>query len=75
MIQIASQMKIMLAVKPVDFRNKIIDDLARICRTVLQSDPFSGYLFVFLNRSRISMKILCYDGQGFWMCQKKLSEG
>jgi transposase len=74
MIQIAPQMKIMLAVEPVDFR-KGIDGLARLCKTVIKSDPFSGCLFVFLNRGRTSMKILTYDGQGFWMCQKRLSEG
>ena len=60
MIQIAPQMKILLAVEPVDFR-KGIDGLARICKTVIKSDPFSGYLFVFLNRGKTSMKILSYD--------------
>jgi len=74
MIQISPQMKIMLAVEPVDFR-KGIDGLASLCRTILKSDPFSGYLFVFLNRGRTSIKILCYDGQGFWICQKRLSQG
>ncbi len=39
MIQITPQMKIMLAVEPVDFR-KGIDGLARLCRTVFKSDPF-----------------------------------
>ena len=44
-------MKILLAVEPVDFR-KGIDGMAALCRTVLKSDPFSGCLFVFLNRRR-----------------------
>jgi transposase len=74
MIQITPQMRILLAVEPVDFR-KGIDGLTRLCRTMLKSDPFSGGLFVFLNRGRTSIKILCYDGQGFWVCQKRLSEG
>ncbi|MCP4115753.1 MAG: IS66 family insertion sequence element accessory protein TnpB [Desulfobacteraceae bacterium] len=74
MIQITPHMKILLAVEPVDFR-KGIDGLAALCRTVLKSDPFSGCLFVFLNRRRTAIKILCYDGQGFWMCQKRLSQG
>ncbi len=60
MIQITPQMKILLAVEPVDFR-KGIDGLAHICKTVIKSDPFSGYLFVFLNRGRTSMKIISYD--------------
>ncbi len=74
MIQITPHMKILLAVKPVDFR-KGIDGLAMLCRTVLQSDPFSGCVFVFLNKGRTSIKILMYDGQGYWMCQKRLSQG
>ena len=66
MIQITPHMKILLAVEPVDFR-KGIDGLAMLCRTVLQSDPFSGCVFVFLNKGRTSIKILMYDGQGYWM--------
>jgi transposase len=41
----------------------------------MESDPFSGYVFVFRNRRRTSIKILMYDGQGFWLCQKRLSSG
>jgi transposase len=41
----------------------------------MESDPFSGYVFVFRNKGRTSIKILMYDGQGFWLCQKRLSKG
>ena len=74
MIQISPQMRILACIKPVDFR-KGIDGLSRICRQVLDADPFSGTLFVFFNRQRTTIKILCYDGQGFWLCQKRLSSG
>lgn len=74
MIQITPQMRILVAVEPADFR-KGIDGLARLCRQVLQSDPFSGALFVFRNRRGKAIKILAYDGQGFWLCQKRLSQG
>jgi len=74
MIQIVPQMRILLAVEAVDFR-KGIDGLAAVCRNTIGSDPFSGYLFVFRNRRRTSIKILMYDGQGFWLCQKRLSKG
>ena len=74
MIQISPQMRILVAVKPVDFR-KGIDGLACICRSVLKSDPFSGYVFVFRNRRGTAIKILVYDGQGYWLCQKRLSSG
>jgi transposase len=73
MIQIAPQMRILLAIEPVDFR-KGIDGLAGICRR-LELDPFNGYLFVFRNKSGTSIKIISYDGQGYWICQKRLSKG
>ncbi|CCK80236.1 transposase, IS66 family Orf2 [Desulfobacula toluolica Tol2] len=63
MIQVTPHMRIFLAVEPVDFR-KGIDTLAALCRTTLKCDPFSGCMFVFLNRRRTAIKILCYDGQG-----------
>ena len=74
MIQITPQMRILLAVEPADFRNGI-DGLARLCRTALKSDPFSGAVFVFRNKKATALKILTYDGQGFWICQKRLSKG
>ena len=74
MIQITPQMRIMLAVEAVDFR-KGIDGLARSCREVLKADPFSGHVFVFRNKRGTSIKVLMYDGQGFWLCQKRLSKG
>src|SRR3974377_1160221 len=73
MIQITPQMRILLAVDPVDFR-KGIDGLAGSVK-LLELDPFSGYLFVFRNRRGTSIKVITYDGQGFWCCQKRLSKG
>jgi transposase len=73
MIQVTPQMRILLAVEPVDFR-KGIDGLAGICKS-LHLDPFSGYLFVFRSRSGMSIKVISYDSQGFWLCQKRLSKG
>lgn len=74
MIQITPQMRILLAVEPADFR-KGIDGLAQLCRQRLQNDPLGGAMFVFANRRRSALKILVYDGQGFWLCQKRLSQG
>jgi transposase len=73
MIQVTPQMRILVAVEPVDFR-KGIDGLAGICRS-LHLDPFSGCLFVFRSRSGASLRILAYDSQGYWLCQKRLSKG
>ena len=74
MIQITAQTRILVAVQPADFR-KGIDGLARLCQQALRADPFSGALFVFRNRNGKSIKILGYDGQGYWLCQKRLSQG
>ena len=74
MIQITPHMRILVAVEPIDFRAGI-DRLVGACRQRLEADPFSGALFVFCNRARTAIKILTYDGQGYWMCQKRLSSG
>jgi hypothetical protein len=71
MIQIAPQMRVVAAIEPADFRRGI-DGLARLCKEVLKHDPFNGWVFVFRNRSATAMKILVYDGQGFWLCHKKM---
>jgi len=74
MIQVTPQMKILVAVKPADFR-KGIDGIARLCREALSADPFSGTVFVFRNRRATGLKLLLYDGQGFWLSYKRLSSG
>ena len=74
MIQITPQMRVRVAVEAADFR-KGIDGLARLCRESLAADPFAGAVFVFRNRRRTAIKLLAYDGQGFWLCHKRLSRG
>jgi transposase len=74
MIQLTPQMRILLAVAPQDFR-KGTDGLARVCREALQADPMGGALFVFRNRRGSALRLLLYDGQGFWLMQKRLSAG
>ena len=74
MIQVTPQMRILVAVEPVDFRCGI-DGLARICDAVLGTDPFSGIVVVFRNRRGTAIKLLTYDSQGFWLAHKRLSTG
>ncbi len=74
MIQITPHMRILLCIEPADFR-KGIDGLSGLCRKWLKSNPFSGTVFVFRNRRGTALKILIYDGQGYWLCQKRLSKG
>jgi transposase len=73
-IQTSPTLRILVATEPVDFR-KGIDGLAGICRKQLQQDPMTGCAFVFRNRKGTAIKILLYDGQGYWLCQKRLSSG
>ena len=74
MIQITPHLRILVAVEAVDGR-KGIDSLAQLCRERLNSDPFSGCLFIFRSRSGKAIRILTYDGQGFWIATKRLSKG
>jgi len=57
MIQITAQMRVLVAIEPVDGR-KGIDSLARLCQEKLAEDPFSGCVFVF--RSRIGKRRVSY---------------
>jgi transposase len=74
MIQLVPQLRILLACKPVDFRAGI-DALAALCKRELQEDPFSGALFVFRNRRGTSLRLLVYDGLGFWLVTRRFSQG
>lgn len=64
MIQITAQMRVLVAIEPVDGR-KGIDSLARLCQERLAEDPFSGCVFVFRSRSGTAIRLLTYDGQGY----------
>ena len=74
MIQIAPQFRILVAIEAVDGR-KGIDALAQLCREKLEADPFSGCVFIFRTRRQTAIKLLAYDGQGFWLATKRLSKG
>jgi transposase len=74
MIQITPQMRVLVAIEAVDFRNGV-DALARLCQEHLRADRFSGWPFVFRSRGATAIKVLVDDGQGFWLAQKRLSSG
>ena len=68
------RLRILVAVESIDAR-KGIDSLVQLCREKLDADPFSGCLFIFRSRRGTAIKLLAYDGQGFWLCHKRLSQG
>ena len=74
MIGLPDGVRIHLAAGRTDLR-KGIDGLAAQIQTVLREDPFSGHLFIFRGRSTHTIKILTYDGSGFLLLQKRLTQG
>jgi transposase len=74
MIQLSPHSRIFLAIEPVDFR-KGIDGLGAVCRQRLGDNPLEGAVYVFRNRAGTALKLLFYDGQGYWLCMKRLSAG
>jgi len=59
---------------PTDMR-KSINGLTVMVSESLSLDPFSESLFVFCNKNRNRLKILEWDGDGFWLYFKRLERG
>jgi transposase len=74
MLQITPHHQLFMAIKPVDFRNGI-DGLKALCQRQWSINPLHGYVFIFRNRSGTAVKLLTFDGNGFWLCQKRFSTG
>ena len=74
LIQISPQVRILVAIEAIDGR-KGLDALTQLCREKLAADPFSGYLFIFRTRRGTAIRLLQFDGQGFWIATKRLSKG
>lgn len=74
MIQVTPQHHLYVWVQAIDFRVGI-DSLVGFCRKTVQQNPFSGALFAFRNRKGSAVKLLTYDGTGFWLMHKRFSKG
>jgi transposase len=66
--------KVYLAVGATDLR-KGFDGLYGLAREALGLEPLSGHLALFCNRQRNRLKILFWDGNGLWVCAKRLEKG
>ena len=74
MIQVPANAAVVVMHEPISFHNGI-EGTAAVARTVLQREPMDGALFVFRNKRGHMLRILYYDGGGYWLCTKRLSKG
>jgi len=74
MFLLSPQTKVFLARQVTDMR-KSFRGLLALTEAALRQDPVSGHLFVFVNRRRDLLKILHWDGSGFWIWYRRLERG
>jgi transposase len=66
--------QIWMVVDPVDMRRGI-DGLSLLVQQTLGHSPCAGSAFVFCNRAGNRIKILLWDGNGVWLCHRRLHQG
>jgi transposase len=63
-----------LALEPVDMRLGIDGLSSRIVQQLGKS-PCDGHAYAFTNRARNRLKLVVWDGNGVWLCQRRLHQG
>ena len=71
MLDLAGGTTVYLSCGVTDLR-KSYNGLAAIIKLKFHLDPYSRCMFAFCNRRRTSIKILQWDGSGFWILMKRL---
>lgn len=66
--------QIWLSVAPVDMRRGL-DGLSAIVQQSLGHAPCAGAAFIFRNRAGNRLRVLLWDGNGVWLCQRRLHQG
>jgi transposase len=74
MLSFNRRTKIFVSKEPTDMRASY-DTLFSKAKGVLNQDPFSGHLFLFINSRRTSIKCLYYDGTGLVIVSKRMERG
>lgn len=65
---------VQLVLEPVDGRLGA-DGLSQLVQHCLGRSPCDGTAFLFTNRRRTRLKLLCWDGNGVWLAQRRLHRG
>lgn len=71
MFRFDDDLKVYLHRDPVDFRYGM-DSLSILVEQSMRLNPMDSSLYVFGNRRRDRIKILGWDGNGFWLLMKRL---
>lgn len=74
MLTFNGNLKVYVALAPTDMR-KSFNGLSEITRNTIKVDPASGAAFLFTNKRRNLIKILYFDGTGYWRVAKRLEKG
>ena len=74
MLTLSPAVRVFLALGATDLRLGF-DGLAAIAREAIGRDPLSGALFVFSNSRRTRIRVLTWDGSGYWLMTKRLEAG
>jgi transposase len=73
-ILLPSAVRVYVATTPVSLR-KSFEGLSNEVRSALASDPLSGHVFLFLNRTGTQVKMLVWTRGGFTIVHKRLERG
>lgn len=74
MLPVSSSGRFFLYSEATDMR-KSFDGLHGIVKDHLNMNPFSGDVYLFINRRRDRIKLLVWDRTGFWLLYKRLEQG
>ncbi len=74
MLSLPPSVRLFVARGATDMR-KSFDTLAALVMDVVDHDPQSGHLFLFINRRRDRLKILWWDRSGYCLLAKRLEHG